>query len=556
MRERNIIGTNLRSIDLTLSSPVESLSSPWKNKRYFLDQKRYKCETSKIIVHGSINWNQTIIKPITILLFWLMFLNTLFMKLIINRNSEKTLHYSFEAIILLKLNHEGCENETISQGRSYISSSIDISDCSFSRALLYDGDGGVIYLFGGTSTTYNMSIAYSMFFNCSCSGSGGAIYFYSINSIIHASCGYSCSASSYGHFAFLYSGQNNTVDMISVAFCSRISNGNMPINIRKGNQKISRTNCSLNKVFCTSGMYFFQPNSLLGSFCTFSGNRASGGGCLEIYQKIGDIEFSNIVNNNSPINGVVIVYDSASLFFNSCVFDTNQNTLFCNKNGILNVLNSFINHLGKFSTSTPVLTSNNSITKWHTYYISHYSTAYCYSDFPPITHQQTIQNTPEQSLGEQTPFESPLITISQTSTNVFSQTNIETKVNTPNNTPIQTMMRTLSDSAFPTNSILPIKTPYETSGPTIKESPTKSLHPTNYTPENSIPITFDLSSSPTFEKTIMNSIEPTQTNSSSSTVIIIGASVTTTVAMTSLIFFSSKYFHSKNTLQVTINSDS
>jgi len=112
----------------------------------------------------------------------------------------------------------GCESESIDQGRSYVDKNINISNCFFSRSSSYSGDGGV------TASSCSMNINYSMFYNCVCSGDGGAIYFSSSNSYLRMICANSCSVYNF-HFAYLYASQVNQMEYLSVSNCSHTTSG-------------------------------------------------------------------------------------------------------------------------------------------------------------------------------------------------------------------------------------------------------------------------------------------------------------------------------------------
>ena len=124
-----------------------------------------------------------------------------------------------------------CESESIAQGRSYVDKNISIYGCFFSRSSQYSGDGGVIYISG---ESYSMNANHSMFYNCVCSGQGGAIYFYSANSYLRMVCANSCSASSYDHFAYLVASQVNRVEYQSVSYCSPTTSGIYSIHLSTG----------------------------------------------------------------------------------------------------------------------------------------------------------------------------------------------------------------------------------------------------------------------------------------------------------------------------------
>jgi len=62
-----------------------------------------------------------------------------------------------------------CIGENSTLGRSYLSMNIDISDCSFSRSLVFSGTGGVIYVNGGSlSMNVTNSMLYSIIEERSC----------------------------------------------------------------------------------------------------------------------------------------------------------------------------------------------------------------------------------------------------------------------------------------------------------------------------------------------------------------------------------------------------
>lgn len=142
-----------------------------------------------------------------------------------------------------------CINESIEQGRSYVNVSIDISQCVFYRYSKFIGDGGVIFVNGGS---YSMVVSFSTFFNCSCSSNGGAIYFSSFSSVLKRICANKCAAIN-KFFAYIESNQLNQAEFLSIS----MSKGNcFPIYLNDGNQKIDNSNISMNIVYLNSGAYF------------------------------------------------------------------------------------------------------------------------------------------------------------------------------------------------------------------------------------------------------------------------------------------------------------
>ena len=65
-----------------------------------------------------------------------------------------------------------CINEDFPQGGFYIIKNISIKECSFSRQMVYNGHGGIIYAYG----KYFIDVSECLFRTIACSYSGGAIY--------------------------------------------------------------------------------------------------------------------------------------------------------------------------------------------------------------------------------------------------------------------------------------------------------------------------------------------------------------------------------------------
>ena len=113
----------------------------------------------------------------------------------------------------------GCLYEKIGQGRSFSSDDVLISDCCFLRSSLFTGDGGVIYVNGGS---FSLNINLSIFYFCSCSSEGGAIFFSSPYSFLNHICASSCFASGNYHFAYLFGYHTNRIDYLSISLCSSL----------------------------------------------------------------------------------------------------------------------------------------------------------------------------------------------------------------------------------------------------------------------------------------------------------------------------------------------
>jgi len=285
----------------------------------------------------------------------------------------------------------GCENESIDLGRSYFNNSINISLCFFSRSLTFTGNGGVVFVSGGS---YSMNINNSMFYNCSCRGDGGAIFFYSFNSNLRMICVYRCSASHMYHSAYIQASQVNFAEYLSLSSCSFDTAGDYSLRLYYGNQNVNNINNSLNKANMVSGILIASPSSFTSTHCTFSNNKVSDCNCIYFYSESGAItmSYTNIVHNNSPSRfGIVFVNGAGPKQIIYCIFHKNHNYLFCEYGGSLEVSHSFIDHSSSsFYISTSVSTdTNNSFTFRMTYQIQFFNSLHCHTDIPERTQEQS-----------------------------------------------------------------------------------------------------------------------------------------------------------------------
>jgi len=286
--------------------------------------------------------------------------------------------------IVWGVNH-GCEGENIDQGRSYFDQSISISHCSFSRSLSYSGNGGVIYVSGGS---FCLSVSHLMFYNCVCSSQGGAIYFDSTNSSLRMICAFRCSSYN-SRFSFLKASLENQVEYISVSNCSHDPSGFYPIYLSLGIQRVDYTNSSMNSARYYSGIGINSPAAFTSSHCTFSNNKASDGICVYFEHNSGSMSSANIVHNNCPSSSHGVVHVFGAYIMSYCIFQGNQNLLFYIYSGSLSISNSFIDHSGFTSTGV-----NNSLTNTKTYQLQYFSSHYCNADIPIIkTELKTFDKT-------------------------------------------------------------------------------------------------------------------------------------------------------------------
>jgi len=258
----------------------------------------------------------------------------------------------------------------------------------FSKSYLFSGDGGVISI---QTESHTLSIISSMFYNCTCSNHGGAIYFYSSNSSLKMICANTCSCGTdrVGNFAWIQASHLNIMQYLSVSYCSYTSLGYYSTMISAGFQNVGNINCSMNKGnIYGAGICYSTSSNSSSSYCTFSDNKVNNGVSINIYQTSGTMIYTNIVNNNTPSlsssnYGTIYKNGGGAYIMNNCIFDNNQNTLFSVREGFLEVSYSFISHTGKLSKLTPVsIAKNNSLTKTLTYQIQFFKSHYCNADIP------------------------------------------------------------------------------------------------------------------------------------------------------------------------------
>jgi len=259
------------------------------------------------------------------------------------RSSYKIEINNFECNRLILVS-DGCINESVSQGRSYIDGNISIYDCLFVRSSQYSGTGGVIYVLNGLCS---MNISNSMFYRCNCSLDGGAIYSFSSNSDLRMICAKECSCNSHyiGQFAYISSSNMNIVDYLSISDCAPHTIGNCPILLSMGSQEFLYSNVSMNHACEISGMQIDSPLMFSSCYCNFASNIVSDSMCLDVKSCTGIFSFSNFINNNSPqhSSGVITIsFDSPKIHY--CIFQKNQNLLFLIHQASLDLSHCFISH--------------------------------------------------------------------------------------------------------------------------------------------------------------------------------------------------------------------
>jgi len=372
-----------------------------------------------------------------------------------------------------------CEGEHIDQGRSYDDNDNILQDCYFSRLSSFSADGGVIYVI---VTNKYMNVSNTMFFNCSCTTDGGAIFFKSYNSNLKMVCASRCYATSEYHFAFIRVNIENHVEYLSVTYCSHMLSGMDPIRLYNGKMKVDNTNSSINSAYQDSGIAFQSSSQFISTHCTFSNNIASHSVCIRFEYITGTMKFANIVHNNSPNDYGVVLEMGANTKMEYCIFMNNQNILFYVFSNSLEVSHSFINHSSSsYSRSSSVsISSNNSLMNTFTYQIQFFSSVHCNADIP--LPPRTIEQSPMRSLEEtarRTIDETLRITLANTCDPTKRETHIETVAETLMNTLNKTPMNTLEETPLHTLNETPMhtyeETPINTLEETVRESPKATL---------------------------------------------------------------------------------
>jgi len=276
------------------------------------------------------------------------------------------------------LNKESCINEGIEEGRSYIETTIAVSNCNFYRTKTLDGNGGIIFV---NSSSFSMDISFSMFFNCSCSGEGGVIYFNSKSSLLKMVCASDCNAI-YHNFGLIQTINHNYVEFFSISSCYKNFLGEFSNTLSKGNMTVLKNNCSMNSNDQCSGYGLLNPIGFELSYCTFSNNSVKRKCCLVFLAAIGIINYCNIAHNNSPSYGIISVLNGY-ISLGYCIFSNNNNTLFYCEPGSIEVSHSYIYHSGLvFGNSSVITKNNNSFTQISTYLYEFLGSKYC--TFPRI----------------------------------------------------------------------------------------------------------------------------------------------------------------------------
>jgi len=310
-------------------------------------------------------------------------------------------HY-WRALIIYgnQRNHlvSNCNNMNITSGRSYSNQNVSISDCYFIRFQPFSGRGGVICsLLSSTSIFVNQT----MFVNCSCSETGGAVDIEVQSCYFVRICAFRCRAHMLGHFIKTSISGNQQIESSSITSCSYDLHGTSPLYMIGGDQNYHLINSSINHVNYMTGLQITNPKTFQNSFCTFSNGKALTSGCIQLQNGEASIRYSNIVGNNVPNGGSIILVENGNHKMENCIFSENDMILFRIYSGSLMISHCIISHSGSFSFATSVITdNNNTMSLGRTYQISFFSSQYCKTDFSlhPQTPEFTLKNTEECSI--------------------------------------------------------------------------------------------------------------------------------------------------------------
>ena len=251
--------------------------------------------------------------------------------------------------------------------------------CFFNRINTINSNGGIIY---SSYPEKKLKVKSCIFYICSCDGQGGAIYFVGYNNIeLLKICVNDCFASYAQKFAIIYSKLNNSHNLISITNCYKNNGCWDLLFLDGGNITLSYYNSSNNKNRECSGVGIHSPEKIQSIYCSIIDNYVSHERIIYIiYNEMNELSYYNIINNNSPKDGIVMI-QSGKCILNNSILLNNQDTLFYS-NGKLEIYNCKINHLnqlffGDIITNNLDFTNNNK----NTIIIYHYSTKYCYADY-------------------------------------------------------------------------------------------------------------------------------------------------------------------------------
>ena len=280
-------------------------------------------------------------------------------------------------------------------------SNINLYKCFFQRFNSYNGEGssdltisnsnygGIIYSY---NVPCNLIIKETIFYNCSCTGGGGAIYFDSnVNGtsiFIDKVCGYNCFTTSSYKFQFAALATymdygENFINYISMVKCSDNRNiGYESLTLGYGINIIKSLNSSNNFGERHQGLRIWTPLSFKGIFLNIINNNSSESYIFEIsYNLNNNLTYSNFINNFCLNKGIISI-TNCNLIINDCIILNNKMILFYLSNGNLNLNNNYILHETTFNYGIISINNLNIFNLTNTLQFKYYSTFKCYAINP------------------------------------------------------------------------------------------------------------------------------------------------------------------------------
>jgi len=260
------------------------------------------------------------------------------------------------------------------------------NNCVFSN-LSSSGNGGAINI---GSYSNEISFYFCMFAYCSASFNGGAIYCSSQGDVFRMKrvCGFYCYSNSVGNVfpqfshVLLTSKAICEIEHTSILLCSPFYGHSIAvIRVEYGNQTVTNTNSSNNRLARHSAIDMFYSKKFLIDCSSFVNNTSSEWTALQFYLNDGLIYMSNIIGNNSPNSRGVFLFADSHINVDNCCILKNLNTLFDNRNkDYFTIRNSIIDSL-TYIGYLPLTTSITSTTSnFHT--LNLYQSGFCKAESP------------------------------------------------------------------------------------------------------------------------------------------------------------------------------
>ena len=253
-------------------------------------------------------------------------------------------------------------NHTSNGYKILINGLFELSRCIFQRNHQYTGSGSVIYVLniGVVLNLYNC-----IFFNCSSTTNGGAIWYSSnienTKILLKRLCINNCYTNNAMYqFGYLLVKNNITLSLNSIYQCDFIKGASYSISLNSGTQYIESVNMTENKLIC-SAPHFNNANKLDYKYSNIA-NDLPYRIRLRLDSSTNNfISFLNIINCSSPAgDGIIYSYGNYNLS-NLIVFNT-KDLFFRIFTGTLNLRDSYISHSGTIGTITTLNVQTNFLT--------------------------------------------------------------------------------------------------------------------------------------------------------------------------------------------------